>query len=186
MKGLYQIPIQRYIAKTSILWYDLFSSVQNGGVTLGLLTRDIAADAIRIALPAIVGLCAEATSQPKGVVIAIAGKGLPEPFTWTMEELGSREKWELDFHQIALEKLLVSSRTGRASRKVIDEAPWLLEAGDSLYQGAVAEDAGLAVSVSGSYSQVDEAIAWMVFNIIFGLCHIKLRVFQDREIASLP
>ena len=108
-----------------------------------------------------------------------------------MEELGPRESWkdtdgtDLDFQDIALQKLGVSSRTGRTSHDVVTNKPWLLTEGSSLYLGAVAEDDGLAVAASGSYEEIGETVAWIVFNLIAALCHMKLRELKRLNLNKL-
>lgn len=103
-----------------------------------------------------------------------------------MKELGPEDGWaDSNFRQIVSQKLQVSSRTGRTSHSVVSDKPWLLEAGDSFYRGGVAEDEGLAVAASGSHGEIDEVVAWIVFNIISGLCQMKLKELKDQKINHL-
>lgn len=150
-------------------------------------------EAIDLALPTVRVLCAKYTWGPKGVVIAVSHRSLTGPYVCVMDELGPRESWKdndtdgtpLDFQDIALRKLRVSSRTGRTSHDVMSDKPWLLDGGDSLYRGAVAEDDGLAVAASGSHAEIDEAVAWIVFNLIAALCHMKIREIRRTGVNQI-
>jgi len=157
---------------------------------LELVTRELIQEAFGIALPTIRKLCEKYTWGPKGVVIAVACRSSslirkPPYALCIMEELGPKEGWQDDFLRIVLQKLGVSSRTGRTSHDVITNKPWLLTGGDSLYRGAVAEDEGLAVAVSGSYPEIDEAAAWIVFNLIAALCHMRIRQLRETKVNVL-
>lgn len=158
--------------------------------TLRLVTESMVKQAVELSLPTIRMLCARYTWGPKGVVIAVSCQSLAKPYVYVMEELGPRETWkddgkDIDFKTIALQKLAVSSRTSHTSHDILHNKPWLLREGDSLYQGGVAEDDGLAVAASGSYSEIDETIAWIVFNVIAGLCHMKLRKLNSLGVHAL-
>ncbi len=146
-----------------------------------MLTEELVREAIKLALPTIRLLCEQDTWGPKGVVIAVSGEGILKPVIHIMDELGPNETWldegkPIDFKEIALQKLRGASREGRTSHSIAQDKPWLLRSGDSLYRGAVAEDQGLAVAASGVHETMDEAIAWIVFNIIAALCHRRVRI----------
>lgn len=156
-----------------------------------LVTKRMVLEAIDLALPTVRVLCAKYTWGPKGVVIAVSHLSLTQPYVYVMDELGPRESWQdtdgtpLDFQAIALRKLRVSSRTGHTSHDVITNKPWLLEGGDSLYRGAVAEDDGLAVAASGSHAEIDEMVSWTVFNLIAALCHMKIREIRRTGVNQI-
>lgn len=152
---------------------------------MSLLTEELVQEAIELALPTVRVLCKRYTWGPQGVVIGVAGKGLAAPYIYAMEELGPEDKWDSSFYLIVAQKLQVSSRTGRTSHSVVSDKPWLLEEEDSFYRGGVAEDEGLAVAASGSHGEIDEVVAWIVFNLIAGLCQMKLKELRDQNINHL-
>lgn len=163
---------------------------------MALLTEEVVKEAIKLALPTIQEILKEHTWGPKGVFILVQYKewGLTNrPYFHTMDELGPDTEWEtrwgegLNFRLIAREKLRVSLREGRPSREVVTNSPWALEKGDSLYGGAYAEeDKSLAVAVSGSYQEVDEAIARIVWNIIWMLCTRRIAELRKAGINDCP
>ena len=159
---------------------------------MNIVTPELVQEAIDLSLPTVRMLCKRDTWGPKGVVIAVFGKGLSTPVVYIMEELGARETWldegkPIDFEEIALQKLRGASREGRTSHSIAVDKPWLLETGDSLYRGAVAEDQGLAAAASGVHETMDETIAWIVLNIISGLCYKKVReLLTDQDIYVVP
>lgn len=98
--------------------------------------------------------------------------GFPEPWdpAWGDEEV--------DFVPIARNKLDQALRAGGRSRNLVGVSPWLLEAGDYLAAGGVAEpDESLAVGVSGAFGWVDEAIAEVVI--------VTMRHLYQRWMAGL-
>lgn len=162
---------------------------------MALLTEEMVREAVELALPSIRAILENHTWGPKGVVIAVKYHGRSDrygydPYIHVMDELGplgnSTKLWGLDFVQVVLAKLEVSVRHGRPSREVVTNMPWALGVGDSLYGGAVAEDSHLAVAVSGSYQEVDEAIAWIVWNIVWMLCTRKIAELRETGVNSCP
>lgn len=152
---------------------------------MSLLTVDLVNEAIDLALPSVRAIAKRHTWSPEGVTIVVGGVGLDEPVEHVMEELGPEDTWSdrwgehSDFRLYARKKMEVSLRTGRPSGEVVADAPWLLEEGDTFWQGGVAEDTSLAVGASGIYGEADEAIAWIVWNIIRMLCLLAIRRRRD-------
>ena len=156
---------------------------------MGLLTKDLVDEAISYCLPTIRLLVAAHTWGPKGVVIAVDGPGLDEPFVHVMAELGHEAQWAdewpgKNFREIALTKLRLAKRSGTSTRKAVSEHPWLLEMGDYFYTGGVSE-AGLVVAASGAFGDTDEAIAWIVVNAIWLLCQERIQILQAADIKHL-
>lgn len=156
---------------------------------MSLLTEVLVRKAIALVLPALPEIVKQNTWGPGGVAIAVDGNGLSEPVVFVMEELGDRATWKAiwnaDFVDIALQKLSTAHAGGNTSFSVVNSFPWLLNKGDSFYQGAVATDRGLVVSVSGAYSETDEAIAWMVFHTIKLLCLRQIMSLRKDEQTHL-
>ncbi|MEX1068589.1 MAG: hypothetical protein WD940_01905 [Patescibacteria group bacterium] len=146
-----------------------------------LLTRKLIEEAIDLAIPSIRAIAQSYHWGPQGVYVAVTGRGLKEPIVRCVD-ITNAEMRELkrDFRAIALQKLAPAAREGRTSNSLVGDFPWLLDFGDSLYdRGAVSEGPGLAVAVSGLYGEADEAIGWIVWNIIRMLC--LLAVKRDRD-----
>lgn len=154
-----------------------------------ILTMEIVQEAIDLALPSIRAICQSYNWGPQGVVIAVGGNIFDQPFVYVMDELGPRVTWKeryegCDFEEIALEKLEGALRTGRPNVELI-RTPWRLRLGDSFYQGAVAEDTDLAVAVSGSYEEIDEACARIVWNFITAICTRRFKELQKQDVTRL-
>lgn len=161
---------------------------------MSLLTEALVREAIHLALPTIERILSNdyCTWGPRGVAIVVNGKGLLGPVTHVAGDLNTDGTWSdkrtsehWNFQQIALQKMLTASRGGAPSVDVVENKPWLLEEGDSFYQGAVAEDDGLIVAVSGAYGQTDQAIAWIIWNLIWMLCALSIRERRDRKLNRL-
>lgn len=156
-----------------------------------LIDEELVRGAIGLALPTVQQLVAEHTWGPKGVAIAVNWVGNKDPIIHIMDELGPEETWETtwgagrNFRKVALQKLSTAMRGGNSSESVVRNHPWLLEEGDSFYTGAAAEDGGLAVSASGAYGDTDEAVAWIVWNIIRLLCLRRIADLQAKKINYL-
>lgn len=158
-----------------------------------MLTVLLVNEAIESVLPTARLLCKKYTWGPEGVVIVVGGdRRLPYiTITYVMEELGPESewqtKWDCNLREIAMAKMLMCLRTGHTSHDLITNMPWLLQKSDSKYRGGVAEDTSLAVGVSGVYEEIDETIAWLVFNTIAGLCLTRLRpTLSNDSIHTIP
>lgn len=156
---------------------------------MAILTEEVVREAVGLALPTVREILKGHTWGPRGVFILVQYKegGLTNrPYFHTMDELGPDTEWEtrwgegLNFRLIAHEKLRVSLHEGRPNREVVTHAPW------GLYGGAYAEDKSLAVAVSGSYPEVDEAIARIVWDIIWMLCARKIAELRKAGINDCP
>jgi hypothetical protein len=156
-----------------------------------IITEELVKKAIELARPMVEGLMNEGIGVwgPKHVAVSITYPGLDGilefflgyTFLWD-------PKWgeEVDFMEIARQKMKVCQRTGMPSDVVVTREPWLLEEGDFLYQGGTAvRPGGLAVGVSGAYPQVDEGISNIIYDLIVMLCRLKVRELQENEINRL-
>ncbi len=156
-----------------------------------VLTEGIANEAITMALPMLRQISSRYTWGPRGVVIMVGGNGLATPLTRVMwEELGPKATWAeryegCDFEKIASEKLQETLRTGLPSSVIVQQMPYRLRSGDSLYGGAVAKDTDLAVSVSGLYEDMDETCGWIIWDAIVGLCKRAVKDLQKKNIDHL-
>lgn len=148
---------------------------------MALLTEKLVNEAIDLALPSIRAIASAYHWGPKGVYIAVAGRGIKDPIVRCVD-ITNAEMREVkrNFREIALQKLAPAAREGRTSNSLVGDFPWLLDYGDSIYdRGAVSEGPGLAVAVSGLYGEADEAIGWIVWNIIRMLC--LLAILRGRD-----
>jgi hypothetical protein len=148
---------------------------------VALLTKNLVEEAIDLALPSVRAIAAKHHWGPKGVYITVSGRGIKKPIVRcvdiTNEEM---RKYKKNFREIALQKLAPATREGRTSNSLAGDFPWLLDYGESIYdRGAVSEGPGLTVSVSGLYGEADEAIAWIVWNIIRMLCLLFIKRGRD-------
>ena len=153
---------------------------------MALLDINVVKEAVRLSLPTIRETLKAHTWGPKGVAIVVDAKGLEAPYVHVMYELGPEEAWvkwgdNTNFRQIALNKAAIAPRYGTTSWHVVSQAPWMLEEGDFFYRGGVAEDTDLAVGIFGTFGEIDEALAWGVWNLIAGIC--SLQVSQRRELG---
>jgi hypothetical protein len=148
---------------------------------VSLLTKNLVNEAIDLAEPTVRAIAAKYHWGPKGVWIAVAGRGLEKPLLRCVDITAEDvQKYGKDLREIALQKLAPAAREGRTSNSLADDFPWLLDFGDSIYnRGAVSEGSGLAVAVSGLYGEADETIAWIVWNIIRMLCLLYLKRGRD-------
>jgi len=150
---------------------------------VALLTRILVEEAIDLALPSVRAIARNYNWGPQGVYIAVAGRGLKEPVVRCVDITNAEmREYKMNFREIALQKLAPAAREGVTSNTAVADFPWLLELGDSIYErGAVAEGPGLAVAVSGLYGESDEAIGWIVWNIIRMLCLLCIKRGRDTD-----
>lgn len=159
---------------------------------MALLTEDLVDQAVELSLPTMREVARKNTWGPKGVAIAVNAKGLDQPYLAVMDELGPMREWEEKwgegrrFDLIALSKAHIARSNGTTSWEVVSQMPWLLEEGDFLYRGGVAEDTDLGVGVSGIYGEMDEALAWIVWNLIAGLCNLEITMLRKDKVNRLP
>ena len=153
-----------------------------------VLTTDIIEIAVGYALPIIRSMIkGGGTWGPEGLVIGIKAPILDDAYIHVMEELGVEEEWESqygkgkNFRIIVLQKISTALK-GLSSAEVVLKAPWALQHGDSLFQGAVVRHIGditLVVAASGGYGQTDEAAAEIVMDLIVWLCALDVRTRQE-------
>ena len=135
---------------------------------MNIVTPELVQEAIDLSLPTVRMLCKRDTWGPKGVVIAVFGKGLSTPVVYIMEELGARETWldegkPIDFEEIALQKLRGASREETASseglllkirgwrlRLLASTRRWMKQSPGSCSTSLV----GSAIRKSESFSQI--------------------------------
>lgn len=154
-----------------------------------LLSHELVVRAIEMGLPLFRAMIAHGgTWGPEGVVIGVDGPGLEEAVVYVMQELGPEDEWPAkwgrrSFRDIVREKLNTAS-TGVNSVRVVNEEPWLLLQGDSLYQGGVVKGTNgeLRAAASGAYGQTDHAIAEITLDLIAHLCRLEVRRLQEEKI----
>ena len=92
------------------------------------------------------------------------------------------------YDEIARGKAMLSLRTGRSSREIVEFAPHLLREGDVLHPGSVVVN-GLIVAVSGWDDWDDEAIAaqlaWELWRFAKDAYNIRRKMDHD-FLVSLP
>jgi len=91
------------------------------------------------------------------------------------ESFGDVPRWDVDYAVYARAKAKVAWATQRDSQCARDDAPHLLQGGDTLLGGAIHRD-GLTVAVSGMQAWFDEALALSVAGF--------LRALAKREVAT--
>ncbi|MDO8686890.1 MAG: hypothetical protein Q7K11_01625 [Candidatus Berkelbacteria bacterium] len=96
------------------------------------------------------------------------------------ETLGNLDKstWRHPYDDLARAKAQLCHRTGMVARTVVNDAPWLLEEGDTHYAGGAYEN-GLVVAASGLQDYLDEMISWVVLSVIQGLCRHAVSAIPD-------
>ncbi|MBI2590280.1 MAG: heme-binding protein [Candidatus Blackburnbacteria bacterium] len=138
----------------------------------------------QLARPAIERLCEQDDLRypdgPAGLVLVVLYTKAPKALHFKFGELqrvGKKHwhKWNADFDDVAFRKALVALRTGRPTSEIAGQRSWLLEHGDTVYGGGVAEDNALAVAASGLKEEADEAAAWTVYNIIAMLVNLEFK-----------
>ena len=83
---------------------------------------------------------------------------------------GHPDHWEYPYDKIALSKAFISWKTGRSSREVQLEAPYLYEAGMTKYGGSAVGPGGLVVAFSGVEEHFDQMFSEMMRAAIKGVC----------------
>lgn len=82
------------------------------------------------------------------------------------------EKTAEDFLNFAEPKRQLAVRGNGPTSQIIHDAPWLLEAGNSLWAGGTACP-GISVGVSGATGEADELIAELVLTMVIGLARME-------------
>ncbi len=92
--------------------------------------------------------------------------------------LGRPPPWGADYRGFALGKARLAWRLQRDTRWVQEQAPHLLEAGDSALWGSACDD-GLIVAASGAHPWFDEACCRIVVALLRGLVLERVRTRTD-------
>lgn len=134
------------------------------------LNRDIAEQAVRLALPMI----SQAVDRKdpavgdSGFFHLVVMDPARAPGSCHFEEailyeysVGDREKWDADYAAFARAKAKVAWQAGMDSCAAQAFRPWLLEAGDTTLWGSAVVD-GIVVGASGLQAWYDEAFAGAV------------------------
>ena len=90
----------------------------------------------------------------------------------------TREFGAYPYEELARAKAQLCLRSGHSASDVLNNAPWLFEAGDTHIAGGVFEN-GLVVAVSGLAEHLDEMIAWWILSTIQGLCRNAISNIPD-------
>ncbi len=83
---------------------------------------------------------------------------------------GDSAKWPHPYHRYARSKAGICQRTGMDGRDVRNNAPYLLQIGDTRFVGGVSLKGGIGIGASGLPDHFDEMFARMVGDAIQALC----------------
>lgn len=152
----------------------------------GIVTRDLAAEAVRLALPAIEPALARPGVSGEGVLHIVVMDPRADPRRLAFEEailyehaVGDPASWGADYRGFARAKAGLAWRLQCDTHLVQELRPHLLGRGDTLLWGGVVRD-GLVVAASGAHPWFDEAFANAVAGFLIALAQEKARAARDR------
>ncbi len=146
-------------------------------MTYGILTPDIANDAVELLRPRIVEFLRGFAKRTHLAIVVTAveainpidpGKSFKDN-CYLIAGIGDQEDWQYDYERVALSKAELSVRTGIGTYEL---APHYRLSGDTVYSGSVVID-GIIVACSGVEGYFDEMIAGWIAVTIKGLCKHK-------------
>ncbi len=82
---------------------------------------------------------------------------------------GDPQQWEHPFMRVCMSKGDICWRTGLSTREIVHLKPWLLEDGDTPWEGGIIMD-DIIVAYSGAAAEDDEAIAFGVMGWVRAYC----------------
>lgn len=89
------------------------------------------------------------------------------------------------YFEIARSKANVCAKNGSCSHYVQQFQPYMLEKGDTKYQGGVCYE-GWVVAVSGFKAVYDELLAWNIVHALIAISEIEMgKILADQNIATL-
>ena len=145
-----------------------------------MLDAALAVHALDLATPAIERLLREPDASGEELlhVVVLDPRVLPPgPFDSAVlveRSFGRAPPWGADYRSFARAKAQLAWRLQRDSRWVQEQAPYLLDEGDTVLWGSSCRD-GLIVAASGAQPWFDEACCEMVAAIIRALVQQRVR-----------
>ncbi len=144
------------------------------------LDAALAARALDLAAPSIERLLVEPGASGEALLhVVVLDPRVPPPGDFERAILversfGQPPPWGADYRGFALGKARLAWRLQRDTRWVQEQAPHLLEEGDSALWGSACED-GLIVAASGAHPWFDEACCRIVIALLRGLVLERVR-----------
>jgi hypothetical protein len=153
-----------------------------------ILTEELVNKALNAAVPTIETLLQDdlCVWGPRYVAVWVSGPDV-DVIRYIPEKVPDWDPaWgpQIIFSEIARAKLEVADRTGMSTADTLRH-PWVLQPGDTLYEGAVVSLGGLSVAISGAKGQADDGIARLILAIIEMYCRLELRSLQEQKITVL-
>jgi len=156
-----------------------------------ILNKDLVELALNIAEASIIRLFSVSEPQmvwgPEYLAIVVRHPTLAEPVVC---EIGVADLWKDnwgspdDCQKIAAWKAEAAQREGKPTSELTLMCPWDHEPGDYLYPGGVVEGK-LAIGCSGLNGWADETAAYIILDIIEGLCKRKREQLRENKIKQL-
>lgn len=146
-----------------------------------LLTEEMVREAVDLVRPAIDHIRTTFAKRSHGHLIVVDPNSGSEPENLYEESWGDpATEWEHSYDLIAQGKADLCFYTGRNSRTVVTEEPYLLGEGHTQWVGAIVSGPSrrLVVSYSGAEDYVDEMICYLVAAAI--------QMVSRRAFANLP
>jgi hypothetical protein len=154
-----------------------------------ILTKKLADKAIQHVLPAILAMMESKTAKRHALHIVVM-----EPLSTPTDPGGFNRailteyfikqdgvEWEHPFNKFARLKTELTWKNRRDSAEIRNAAPWLFQAGDFKYAGAVIRD-GIIVGVSGVQAEYDQMYAEWIAAAIKAECLLRANeALLDKE-----
>ena len=146
----------------------------------GLVDARLAAEAIELAQPTLKALLARPGVSGEQVlhIVVIDPCSTPasagEAAVLHEHSIGDPARWGADYAGFARAKARLAWRLGCNAQAVQDEAPHLLQQGDTLLGGAIVRK-GLVIGVSGAHPWYDAAFAGIVAELVLALAQQRAR-----------
>ena len=151
----------------------------------GLMSRELAREAVALALPAIERALARPGVSGEGVLHLVVMDPRADPARTAFEDailyehaVGDPAAWGADYRGFARAKAALAWRLRCDTHVVQELRPHLLRAGDTLLWGGVVRD-GLVVAASGAHPWFDEAFAHAVAAFLIALAQEKARGLRE-------
>ena len=156
-----------------------------------LLDRELAMEAIQLALPSIQAALQRPGVSGEQVLHLVVLDPHAQPGAAAFEEavlceysVGNPQEWGADYRGFARSKAELSWRLGCDTHAVQEMRPHLLQEGDSLLWGGVWRD-GLVVAASGAHPWFDEAFANAVAGFLLALAQERARAAREQGRLTL-
>lgn len=165
--------------------------VKETAAGLGLVTRELAAEAVGLALPAIERALTRPGVSGERVLHLVVMDPVANPAGSEFEDailyehtVGDPASWGADYRGFARAKAALAWRLQCDTHLVQELRPHLLRPGDTLLWGGVVRD-GLVVAASGAHPWFDEAFANAVAGFLAALAQEKAREARDTGSLTL-